>query len=215
MAGPHLRTCRRRRLKVQLVVVVQSLPSTGRGANCCWTPTVATYSLRPVRLGFWRSGQSTRLLAFGPFLRTKVIEAVSKHRNSKVGSELCHHKAQGSGPWCTAAAARNETPACLSYEEIFELFQPGIYEWLESCSRLRGEPVVFALPRGVPLVTVSIQKVLELFVVRFMASPGAVPQLLRYEVKPRSGLCVRLDARLPKEDSIGFSSRASAGRELS
>jgi len=110
---------------------------------------------------------------------------------------------------------KRDSGIVLSNKQIFEFFQPGIYEWLESCSRLRGEPVVFALPRRVSLETVSIQKVLELLVVRFLASPGAVPQLLRYEVKPRSGLRVRLDARLPKEDPVGFSSRPPARRELS
>ena len=110
---------------------------------------------------------------------------------------------------------KRDSGIVLSYKQIFELFQPGIYKWLESCSRLRGEPVVFALPRGVPLVTVSIQEVLELLVVRFLASPGAVPQLLGNEIQARAGLSVRLDARLPKEDPVGVSSRASAGRELS
>ena len=110
---------------------------------------------------------------------------------------------------------KRDSGIVLSYKQIFELFQSGIYKRLESCSRLRGEPVVFALPSCIPRVTVFIEEVLELLVVRFLASPGAIPQLLRYEVKPRSGLRVRLDARLPKEDSVGFSSRPPARRKLS
>ena len=60
---------------------------------------------------------------------------------------------------------KRDSGIVLSYKKIFEFFQPGIYKWLESCSRLRGEPVVFALPRRVPLVSVSIQEVFQLFVV--------------------------------------------------
>ena len=62
---------------------------------------------------------------------------------------------------------------------------------------------------------VPIHEVFQLFVVGFLASPGAVPQLLGNEIQARSGLRVRLDARLPKEDPVGFSSRSPARRELS
>ena len=79
--------------------------------------------------------------------------------------------------------------------------------WMERWIRLRGEPVIFALPCCHSLEAIPVHEVLELFFMVFCPSPGGVAQLLGDEIEPVSRLCVCHDPRLSEKFLVGSARR--------